>query len=110
MGKITLAELTNEATTVEMFEHAYTVLRITRSVQKKLEKVQPALDAAKEEEDSDKVVSVLADAIDALLTPGDGAPAAKKLLVDCWKTDKLDLAQLNALFDGVQEAAVARPT
>ena len=110
MGKITLADLTREATTVEMFEHTYTVLPITRSVQKKLEKVQPALSALGDEEDSDKAVAVLADAIDVLLAPGNGAPPAKKLLVDAWKADNLNLTQIHALFDGVQEASVVRPT
>lgn len=110
MARITLADLTTERSTVEMFEHAYTVRPITRSVQKKLEALNGSLQALKEEEDSDKVVETLADGLDALLEPADGAPAPKKVIVAQWKADTLSLAQLHGLFEGVQQAAVARPT
>jgi hypothetical protein len=110
LAKITLADLTAEATTLDMFGHTYRVLAITRSVQKKLEKAQPLLDTLEDEDDGDKVVTSLADVIDALLAPEDEAPAAKKVLLDAWKADQLGLSVVGALFEKVQEAAVARPT
>jgi hypothetical protein len=110
MKRITLASLTTERSTVDMFDHAYTVKPITRSVQKKLEALNGALQGLAEEEDSDKVVDVLADGLSVLLEPVDGAPAPKGVIVKQWKADALSLAQLHGLFEGVQEAAVERPT
>jgi hypothetical protein len=110
LAKITLADLTSEPTTIELFGHEYRVLAITRSVQKKLEKAQPSLESLPDEEDSDKVVAVLADAIDAVLAADAGAPAARKAIVDAWKRDELSLSQISALSDKVQEASAARPT
>lgn len=110
MARISLAELTSEPTTVELGDHSYRVLAITRSVQKKLEKAQPALEHLGQEEDSDKAVTVMADAIDALLEPENQAPPAKKVLVDAWKSDTLGVTQLGLLFERVQEAATSRPT
>src|SRR4051812_37597806 len=110
MPKITLADLTAEPTEIELFGHSYRVLAIVRSVQKKLEKAQPHLEKLGEEEDSDKVVDVLTDALAALLAPDAGAPAPKKALMDAWKADEIGLGQISALLERVQEAAVARPT
>jgi hypothetical protein len=107
---ITLADLTADTTAVEIFGASYTVRTITRSVQKKLEGLNEALQALEDEEDSDKVVSTLADGLDVLLEGAEGAPAAKALIVKQWKADALSLSQLRGLFEGVQEAAVARPT
>jgi hypothetical protein len=108
--QIKLADLATERSTVEMFEHTYTVRPITRSVQKKLEGLNEALQALADEEDSDKVVATLADGLDVLLDPVDGAPAPKGVIVKQWKADALSLSQLHGLFEGVQEAAVERPT
>lgn len=110
MAHLKLEDLKNEATTVDMFDHTYEVREITRSVQKKLEKVDAELNALQGEDDSDKVVAGLIDGLDALLAPADGAPAVKRALTEAWKADKLSLAQLHGLFDGVQEASVKRPT
>ena len=110
MANITLADLTREPTTIELFEHTYRVNAITRSVQKRIEKVQPLLNGMADEEDSDKVIALMADGMDPLLEPQGDAPPAKKVLVEAWKTDRLSLDVLNVLFDKVQEAAVARPT
>jgi hypothetical protein len=110
VANITLADLTSEQTTVELGEHSYRVLTLTRSVQKKLEKAQPAIDGLDQEQDSDKAVTTMADAIDALLAPENGAPPAKKVLVDAWKADGLSVSQLGLLFERVQGASVARPT
>jgi hypothetical protein len=110
MPKITLADLTSEPTTVELFGHAYRVNAITRSVQKRLEKIQPLIDNLQDEDDSDKSIATLADALAELLEPEEDAPSPKKTITDAWKADKLNLGQINALFERVQEAAVARPT
>lgn len=110
MANITLADLTGEPTRLDMFGYTYEVLTLTRSVQKKLEKIQPLLDTLEDEEDADKVVATMVDSIDALLDPQENAPAAKKILVEAWKADKLDLGVVRRMFDRVQEAAVARPT
>lgn len=107
---ITLGDLTAEPTTVEIFGGSYTVRTITRSVQKKLEGLTGALQALENEEDSDKVVSTLAEGLDVLLERAEGSPSPKTLIVKHWKDDTLSLAQLHGLFEGVQEAAVARPT
>jgi hypothetical protein len=110
LAKITLADLTGEPTTIDMFDHSYRVLAVTRSVQKKLEKVQSLLDGLEDEDDADKVVAAMADSIDTLLQGEEGSPPAKKVIVDAWKNDTLSLPLLRALFDSVQEASVARPT
>jgi hypothetical protein len=107
---ITLADLTAETTTVAMFGGSYTVRPITRSVQKKLEGLNAALQSLAEEEDSDKVVATIADGLDILLEPDEGSTAAKAVIVKQWKDEALSLSQLHGLFEGVQEAAVARPT
>jgi hypothetical protein len=110
MGKITLADLTREPTTLELFDNTYRVNAITRSVQKKLEKVQPIIENLADEDDGDKVVAMMVDAIEPLLTPAEGSQAVKRVLVDAWKADNLSLDMLAALFDKVQEASAARPT
>lgn len=110
-NKIKLADLAGENTTVDLFGHEYRVLSVTRSVQKRLEAAQPALEKLETEENSDAVVATLADAIDAILAPVKKAtPPAKDQLVDAWQNDELSLTQLGALFERVQEASVARPT
>jgi hypothetical protein len=84
---------------------------ITRSVQKKLEQLNGALQrrsrtrrtATRSSRRSRTASTVLLDA-------GKDGPQAKKAIVDAWKADKLSLAQLHGLFEGVQQAAVARPT
>jgi vacuolar-type H+-ATPase subunit E/Vma4 len=110
MAKITLADLTREPTTLELFDNTYRVNAITRSVQKKLEKVQPILENIDKEEDGDKVVAMMADALEPLLAPEDGSQSAKRVLVEAWKADTLSIDMLAVLFDKVQEASALRPT
>jgi len=86
------------------------VLGITRSVQKRLEEVQPLLDDIEKVEDSDSVVSTLASAIDAMLAPLDDAPSANECLNTAWRDDRLSLTQLGSLLEQVQETSVSRPT
>jgi hypothetical protein len=103
-----------EPVEVYIFEHKYHLRRITRSVQKNLEKVDKALAAAAKGEDgddSDKIVAIMGDGLAALLqSNGTNAPNPKKVIVDSWKADELDLTQLSDLYDGLQEAATDRPT
>lgn len=110
MPKITLADLTSEPTTVELFECSYSVKTLTRSVQKQLEKVQPKLAAINKQDDSDQAIALLADAFDVLLAPENGSPPAKKTITEAWKRDEITVGQLGALFDQVEKASAARPT
>lgn len=103
-----------EPVEVYLFEHKYLLRRITRSVQKQLEKVDKKLKttvAADDGEDSDRVVAVLGEGLAALLqNNGTESPDPKKVITDSWKADELDLRQLEELYDGLQEAAMERPT
>lgn len=110
MSKITLADLTAEPTTVELFGSEYRVLAMTRSTQKKFEAAEKTLEGLENEADSDKAVTTLAGVIDSLLAPVESGPAAKKVIADAWKRDELSLGQLRALNNRVQEASLARPT
>lgn len=102
-----------EPDVVELFDHKFTVKRVTRSVQKALEQVDKKLsaDAASDaDDDSDKIVALMAEGLNALLAPAGHKSSAKTVLVACWKDDRLSLDQLHSLYDGVQESAAARPT
>ena len=110
MKLITLANLAGEEAKVDLYGHEYRVLGITRSVQKRLEEVQPLLDDIEKVEDSDSVVSTLASAIDAMLAPLDDAPSANECLNTAWRDDRLSLTQLGSLLEQVQETSVSRPT
>jgi hypothetical protein len=109
--KISLADLAGEDVTVDLNGIEYKVLSVTRSVQKRLEAAQPLLENLEHEEDSDKVIETLSGALDAMLRPTKkGARPAAEVLVEAWQGDDLSLTQIGALFERVQEAAVARPT
>ena len=98
-----------EADSIELFDHKFTVKRVTRSVQKALEAVDKKLKALDENTDGDKLVNVMAEGLDAMLESNGGGVPAKKLLVDLWKSDDLSLDQINQLYEGVQESATKRP-
>jgi hypothetical protein len=98
-----------EPDTVELFDHKFTVRRITRSVQKGLEAVDRKLQASQDEEDADKIVGLMAEGLDALLAPNGKQTPAKKVLVDAWKADDLSLDQMRSLYEQVQESAALRP-
>lgn len=109
MARITLADLTAEPTTVELFDGTYRVLAITRSTQKKLDVAEKKLSES-ESEDSDELVALLIGVIAEIVEPVESAPPIKKTLLDAWKADKVGLGQLRGLYESVQEAALARPT
>jgi hypothetical protein len=93
-----------------LFDHKYTVRRVTRSVQKALEESDERVKAARNEDDSDKVVEAIAQGMDALLA-GDGHETpASDVLTAAWSEDRLSLTDLMQLDNDLQEAAVARPT
>jgi vacuolar-type H+-ATPase subunit E/Vma4 len=94
---------------VELFDHKFTVRRVTRSVQKGLETVDKKLRAMGNEEDGDKIVALMAEGLDSLLAPNGKATPAKKVLADAWKADELSLDQLSSLYESVQESAAKRP-
>lgn len=98
-----------EPDVVELFDHKFTVRRITRSVQKNLERVDKKVQDATGEEDSDKVVSTMAEGLDAMLEPNGKQTPAKTLLVQLWKDDTLSLDQITQLYEAVQESAAKRP-
>jgi hypothetical protein len=98
-----------EPDVVELFDHKFKVRRVTRSVQKALEAVDRKLQGLSDEADSDKIVSVMAEGLDALLQPNGKQTAAKTVLGQAWKNDTLSLDQINQLYESVQESATKRP-
>lgn len=108
---IRLADLSPEPTFVELDEHRYQLRQVTRSVQKNLNKALTALNAIDDDDDDvDKQVTAMVGAMDVLLEPQDGAPAAKTVLLAAWKEDRLSAAQMSGLFDQLNKSASARPT
>lgn len=98
-----------EPDVVELFDHRFTVKRVTRSVQKGLEGVDKKLRAMGDSDDADKIVALMAEGLDALLAPNGSGVPAKKVLTDAWKADDLALDQINQLYEQVQESATKRP-
>lgn len=103
------ADTAPEPDVVELLDHTFTIRRVTRSVQKKLEQVDKKLRALDADADGDQVVAAMADGLDALLEPNGQRKAAKTVLVELWKTDVLALDQINQLYESVQESATKRP-
>ena len=106
-----------EPDTVEMFDHKFTVRRVTRSVQKDLEQVEKKLRAAQreiasgeDETDGDAIVGLLCEGISAVLAPNGKQTAAKTVLMKAWKDEALDIADFWDLYERVQESAAKRPT
>jgi hypothetical protein len=98
-----------EPDTIELFDHKFTVKRVTRSVQKKLEAADKKVRELGEDADSDRVVAIIADGCDALLEPNGKATAAKTVINQLWKSDDLGLDQIQELYEALQESAVKRP-
>lgn len=105
---------TDERPVVDVFGKAYRLRLITRSVQKSLEKVDRDLRLFMKDEDaeSDALVDLLAEGLDALLAPDGGhRTPVKKIVVDKWNADEVSLDELRRFSDDLQEQAVAaRPT
>jgi hypothetical protein len=99
-----------EPDVVVFFEQKYTVRRVTRSVQKALEKSDIKVKAAVENDDSDMLVAAMADGMDALLDPDGHEVPAKKAITEAWKGDKLSAEDLQTMYQQLQESAVQRPT
>jgi len=98
---------------VDVFERAYRLKAVTRSVQKALDKVQKDIEAfyADDDADGEKFAPLVAAAIDELLEPeGNNRTRAKTLILEKWKADELQIDELRRFFDDLQERAVARPT
>lgn len=98
-----------EPDVVELFDHQFTVRRVTRSVQKGLEAVDRKLRTMDDDAEGDQVVALMTEGLDVLLEPKTGKVPAKKVLGDAWKADDLSLDQINQLYEGVQESAAKRP-
>lgn len=99
---------------VDVFDRAYRLRAITRSVEKGLSKAGREIDALMKEDDADgdQLVSLLADVLDAMLEPeGTNRTKAKTVVMEKWKADDLSLDGLRRFADELQERAVAaRPT
>jgi hypothetical protein len=106
MAKISLGAGTFEGVEVDLWGSLYKTVRITRSVQNKVDKALKKLD---DTQDADAAVKVLADVIDARLEPQNGAGPPSKLIVEKWKTDELSLDQLQQ-FQADLDEAEAPPT
>jgi hypothetical protein len=100
---------------LDVFDHAYRLQAVTRSVQKILHQAQVRMDELMRdpEEDGDGIVEQAAIILDALLKPeGNNKTTAKKLVMDKWKADELDVASLHGFSTDLQEQAAkaSRPT
>jgi hypothetical protein len=99
---------------VQVFDLAYRLNNITRSVEKKLtecdKKIREVI--GDDDADGDKLVPVLAEALDAMLDPeGNNKRRAKTVVMEKWKADELSIDGLRRFADDLQERAVAaRPT
>jgi hypothetical protein len=103
-----------EAVEVYLFEHKYLLRRHTRSVEMKLDKANKKLNEALRAESDpggDKVITAFGEGLAVLLmNNGTESPDPKKVIIDSWKADKLDLQQIGDLYDELQEVQAERPT
>lgn len=89
---------------VDLYDKQFTLRRVTRSVQREIERVELAL---READDGDTVVDLLAEGMDALLKPDQHRTTARKLISDRWKADELSVGDVNQFFLDLQEKAAA---
>lgn len=102
-----------EPVKVDLFDKAFTLRRVTRSVQLGLEKVQAELDRLGRDGEvtGDNLVATFGEGLDVLLKPDQHRTPAKKIIVAQWESDELDLDQITAFFYKLQEDAAAnRPS
>lgn len=113
-GKVTRIgpETAPEADQFDIYDLAYAVKRLTRSVQMALDKVDESLVPllSGDGSDSDKIVALMAEGISAMLAPVGHQKTAKTWLVELWKKDTLSLDEVHRLYSGIQDSAAARPT
>jgi hypothetical protein len=100
---------------LDVFDLAYRLQAVTRSVQKELHKAQTRMDELMKDpdEDGDGIVEQAAVILDALLKPeGNNTTPAKKLVIEKWKADELDVSALHGFSNDLQEQAAkaSRPT
>lgn len=100
-----------EPDVVELFDHKFTVRRVTRSIQRKLEATDKKLRAvqANDDADGDTLVATISEGLDVLLAPNGKQTAAKTVLAKHWRADELTLDQIGQLYEAVQESAAKRP-
>jgi hypothetical protein len=106
VAKISLGAGTFEGVEVDLWGSLYKTVRITRSVQNKVDNSLKKMD---EDMTADQAVKVLADVIDARLEPQNGAGPPSKLIMEKWKADELSLDQLQQFQSDLDEAE-APPT
>ena len=110
MARISLGgQAAVEAIEVELWDRVFAVRPITRSVQNKVDELQAKLNAAA---DADEAVALFAEQIGTLAEPTGGQKkTASAVIVEKWEADELEMAQIAAFVEQVQEAAAAgRPT
>lgn len=99
---------------VDVFDKPYRLLAVTRSVEQALTTMDRALRELEKDEDADgdAYVTVLCQALDALLKPAEGhRTGAGTLVRKQWEADALSVDDLSAFCNGLQEQAVnSRPT
>lgn len=100
-----------EPDVVDLFDHRFTVKRVTRSIQRKLEQADKKLREIQggDDADGDSLVEAIAGGLDVLLAPNGKQTAAKTVLMRAWKADELTLDQVGQLYEAVQESAAKRP-
>ena len=98
-----------ERTEIELWDRVFVTRPITKSVERQILDLEAKLEQAAS---SDDAVALFGELIDALTEPTGGQKkTASAVIVEKWEADKLEMAQIAAFVEQVQEAAAAgRPT
>jgi hypothetical protein len=92
---------------VEIDDRVFTVSRLVRSVQRRIDEIYDALDKT---EDIDEIVGCYGDLLDAITKPTAGARKTLGTIVRAkWDADDLALDDLVAFSDAAVKQAAERP-
>lgn len=109
MTELKLGGRSYEGAVVEIGEHRFRTLPLTRSVTRKMRPLAEKMVEAQMAGDDDAVIAAMAAMFDVRLTPADGArKKASSLINELWKADKLTRGDLDDFADELAEAD--RPT
>ena len=89
-----------ESVEVDLWGEVYALRAVTRSVEKKAVELEKKLT---DETDSDTIVTVIGQLLDARLLAEAGQPKPSSAVVKKWKADELSLAQLFAFLNNLAE-------
>lgn len=93
---------------VELFERVFVTQPGTKPRVKELD---PILERINRATTTDDALAAICDGLDVVLAPVNGQrTTAGKLVRDNWDAGNLELADLSAFFEDVQELVSARPT